>query len=152
MKTERNLEYLLEKSALEEALIKYCTAVDKLDDLDGMLTNFTPDAVLDLTGLHLPRYVGHAQIRGFFAQVFADMTHHMHLLTNFRVENLERNQATVKAYITGLGRSKSGIDIQVYVRYDLELKKSADGWKISVFYEVPTMPMPDSVTAVHQKH
>ena len=108
---ERNLQYLLDKSALEEAVIKYCTAVDKLDDLDGMLTNFTEDAVLDLTGLHLPRFVGHEQIRGFFAQVFADMTHHMHLLTNFRV----------------------------------------DGWKISVFYEAPTLPMPESVTAVHKR-
>ena len=148
---ERNLQYLLDKSALEEAVIKYCTAVDKLDDLDGMLTNFTEDAVLDLTGLHLPRFVGHQEIRGFFAQVFADMTHHMHLLTNFRVEKLERNQATVKSYITGLGRSKKGIDIQVYVYYDLELRKTVDGWKISVFYEAPTLPMPESVTAVHKR-
>jgi len=148
----RDLNYLLEKSALEEAVVKYCTAVDKLADVDSMLTNFTEDAVLDLTGLHLPRFVGHAQIRAFFLQVFQDMSHHMHLLTNFRVEKLEKDQATVKAYITGLGRSKKGVDIQVYVFYDLQFRKGTDGWKISVFYEAPMMPMPDSVTDVHKKN
>lgn len=148
---QRDLNYLLEKSALEEAVIKYCTAVDKLDDLDGMLTNFTEDAVLDLSGLHLPRFVGHAEIRGFYAQVFEDMTHHGHLMTNFRLDSLAKDKALVHAYITGMGRSKAGVDILVYVYYDLEFRKTPEGWKIASFYEAPLLPMPDSVLAVHAK-
>lgn len=148
---QRNLHYLLEKNALEEALIRYCTAVDKLADMEFMLENFTEDAVLDLSGLHLPRFVGHEAIRGFFTQVFQDMSHHAHLLTNFRVESLQADRAAVTAYITGMGRSKAGIDILVYVRYDLIFRKESGTWKISEFSEAPIMPMPKSVLDVHQK-
>lgn len=146
------LEYLQEKAALEDAVLKYCTAVDKLSDVEGMLTNFTEDAVLDLTGLKLPRFAGHDEIRGFFTQVFNDMTHHAHLMTNFRVVSLDAREASVNCYITGLGRSKAGIDIQVYVYYDLKLRRTPHGWKISFFYEAPLLPMPESVTAVHSKN
>lgn len=148
---ERTLEYLLEKDALEQAVIRYCTSTDKLDDLDGMLENFTEDAVFDLTALQLPRFEGHAQIRAFFEQVFADMSHHAHLLTNFRVDRLENNEADVKCYVTGLGRSKSGTQICVYVFYDLTLRKTEKGWKISRFYEAPMLPLPESVVTVHKK-
>lgn len=146
------LEYLITKNALEEALLKYCTAVDKLSDLDFMMSNFTEDAILDLTGLHLPRYTGHDQIRGFYAQVFQDMSHHMHLVSNFRVVSLEEDSAKVFAYVTGMGHSKAGIDIQVFVYYDLTLRLIDGGWKISSFYEAPQLPMPASVTAVHAKN
>lgn len=145
------IEYLIEKNALEEAVVKYCVAIDKLDDLDFMMTNFTEDAVLDLTGLELPRFEGHEQIRGFYAQVFADMSHHMHLLTNFRVVTLDGDKAQIYAYVTGMGRSNAGINIQVFVYYDLDLRKSDGVWKISRFYEAPQLPMPESVTQVHKK-
>lgn len=146
------LEYLQDRTALEDAVVKYCTAVDRLDDVEDMLTNFTEDAVLDLTGLNLPRFTGHAGIRGFFTQVFADMSHHGHLMTNFRLERLAGDDAQVKCYVTGMGRSKRGVDILVYVWYDLKFRRTKDGWKISSFYEAPLMPMPDSVTAVHKKN
>lgn len=145
------LEYLAERTALEDAVVKYCTAVDRLDDVEDMLTNFTEDAVLDLTGLQLPRFVGHDEIRGFYAQVFEDMSHHGHLLTNFRLEALTADAAQVKCYITGMGRSHGGVDIIVYVYYDLAFRKVDGGWKIASFFEAPLMPMPESVTAVHQK-
>jgi ketosteroid isomerase-like protein len=144
-------EYLADRTALEDAVVKYCTAVDRLNDVEDLLTNFTEDAVFDLTGLHLPRFVGHGQIRDFFKQVFRDMSHHGHLLTNFRVERLAGDEAQVKCYVTGMGRSKAGIDILVYVWYELQMRRTPNGWKIAVFYEAPLMPMPESVTAVHKK-
>ena len=84
-------------------------------------------------------------------QVFADMSHHAHLVTNFGIVALGKDTADIKAYITGMGRSKAGVDILVYVRYDLKLRKTSQGWKISFFSEEPIMPMPDSVLAVHDK-
>ncbi len=144
-------EYLIEKAALEEALLRYCEAVDKISDLDFMMENFTEDAVLDLTGLELPRFAGHAAIRGFYEGVFKDMSHHMHQMSNFQVRELGTETARIYAYINGMGRSHSGIDIQVYVYYDLDLRKENGTWKISRFYEAPKLPMPDSVTAVHKK-
>jgi hypothetical protein len=148
---EKALHYLVERNALEEAVVKYCTAVDRLDDVEDMLTNFTEDAVLDLSGLHLPRFVGHREIGGFYRQVFADMSHHGHLLTNFRVERLAGDDATIRCYVTGMGRSKAGIDILVYVWYKLEFRKEKGIWKMSFFAEGPLMPMPDSVNQVHKK-
>ncbi|WP_150302653.1 nuclear transport factor 2 family protein [Pseudomonas saliphila] len=145
-------EYLIEKAALEEAVLRYCEAVDKLSDLDFMTENFTEDAVLDLTGLGLPRFHGHEEIRGFYANVFKDMSHHMHLLSNFQVKKLSGDTADIYAYIVGMGRSVTGIDVQVYVYYDLSLRKVNDTWKIARFYEAPQLPMPDSVTAVHKKN
>ncbi|MBV1689507.1 nuclear transport factor 2 family protein [Novosphingobium sp. G106] len=146
------IDYLLENFALEQAVLKYCTAVDKLDDLDFMMTNFTEDAVLDLTGLELPRFEGHEQIRGFYTQVFADVSHHMHVLTNFRTVKLEGDDAQIHAYVTGMGRSKAGIDMQVFVYYDLDMRKVDGTWKIGRFYEAPQLPMPESVAQVHKKN
>lgn len=144
-------EYLIEKAALEQAVLRYCEAVDKLSELDFMMENFTEDAVLDLTGLQLPAFKGHADIRQFYTNVFKDMSHHMHLLSNFQVKKLEGDSADIYAYVVGMGRSVSGIDVQVYVYYDLSLRKVDGTWKISHFYEAPKLPMPDSVTAVHKK-
>jgi ketosteroid isomerase-like protein len=148
---KHDLHYLLEKTALEEALLRYGEAIDKFDDIEFMMENFTEDAVLDLTGLQLPRFEGHAQIRGFYEQVFKDMTHHMHLMSNFRVVSLEDTQAKIYAYVTGMGRSKAGVDILVYVYYDLTFRKVNGTWKIAHFYEAPKMPMPESVTQVHAR-
>lgn len=144
-------DFLIEKAALENAVLRYCEAVDKLSDLDFMMENFTEDAVLDLTGLELPRFQGHEEIRGFYQGVFKDMSHHMHLLSNFQVRKLKDDTADIHAYIVGMGRSHAGVDIQVYVYYDLSLRKENGNWKIAHFYEAPQLPMPESVTAVHKK-
>lgn len=140
---------LEERLALEEALVSYCTAVDRLDDPAGIAGLFTEDAVLDLSGLHLPIFTGREQIRSFYEQVFKDMSHHMHMMTNFRVQKYSGDKANCWAYVAGMGRSHAGIDVLVYVYYDLDYRKTEAGWQISRFYEAPKLPMPESVTAIH---
>lgn len=135
--------------ALENALIAYCTAVDLLDDVDGIAGLFTEDATLDLSGLHLPVFEGRGAIAGFYAKVFADMSHHMHMMSNFRVAEFAGETARCIAYVHGMGRSNAGVDISVFVWYDLDYRKTSQGWQISRFYEAPKLPMPESVTAVH---
>ncbi|WP_197277210.1 nuclear transport factor 2 family protein [Sphingomonas profundi] len=147
----RDLAYLLDRNALEERLIAYCTAVDSLSDMDGLLDCFTEDAVFDLGGIGLPRFEGREAMRGFFTQVFADMTHHGHACTNFVVDRLEENEATCRAFIIGLGASHDGTQIQVYVRYFLDYVRTEDGWKIASFAESTIMPLPPEVTAVHAR-
>ena len=140
---------LEERRALEDALLDYLVAVDALDDLDFMTSCFTSDAVLDLSGLDLGVFEGAEQIRGFYAKVFESMSHHMHTMTNFRVTEYDGETARTYAYVCGMGRSTAGVDIQVYVYYDLQMRRTASGWKISRFYEAPKLPMPDSVGQVH---
>lgn len=136
---------------LQNALLAYCTAVDALDDLDGIADLFTEDATLDLSGILLPVFEGRAAIRAFYGQVFEDMSHHMHILSNFRVAEYTGDEARCKAYVTGMGRSHAGIDVKVYVHYDLRYRRTPAGWKIAHFFEAPQLPMPDSVTAVHAR-
>jgi len=146
MTAEVSLE---ERRALEDSLLDYLTAVDGLSDMEAMLACFTDDAVLDLSGLHLGIFEGRDAIRGFYAQVFETMSHHMHMMSNFRVTEYAHDDARCYAYVCGMGRSSAGIDIQVYVYYDLRMRRTAAGWKIARFYEAAKLPMPDSVTAVH---
>lgn len=141
---------LQDRADLEDALLDYLFAVDSMDDLDAMVAVFTDDAVLDLSSLELGVFEGKAAIRDFYAQVFESMSHHMHTLTNFRVMEFDGDTARTYAYICGMGRSKQGIDIQVYVYYDLQMRNTSDGWKIAHFYEAPKLPMPDSVGQVHK--
>lgn len=141
---------LQDRRDLEDTLLAYITAVDGMNDLDAMVAVFTDDATLDLSGLDLGIFKGADQIREFYAQVFESMSHHMHTLSNFRVTEFDGNNARCHAYICGMGRSKLGIDIQVYVYYDLHMRSTASGWKIAHFYEAPKLPMPDSVGQVHK--
>lgn len=40
--------------ALQDLMTAYCYAVDRLDDVDGLLDLFTEDAVLDFSAIGLP--------------------------------------------------------------------------------------------------
>ncbi len=146
---ESRLKYIEDRTALHDVLIAYCTAVDSLSDMDGLLACFTEDATLDLSGLNLPVFHGHDGIRQFFGQVFIDMTHHAHYATNFRVVKLDGDKAECRAYIMGMGRASSGLEILVYVHYELEYVRTGAGWKMSKFGEGLLMPMPESLTAIH---
>ena len=148
---EERLKYLEDKAAIEDGLKAYCTAVDSLSDMDGMLKCFTEDAVLDLSGIGLPKFVGHEQIRGFFAQVFKDMSHHAHFATNVVVNRLVGDEAKVTAYVMGIGKAYSGLSVLVYVKYWLEFVRTKEGWKMKHFSEAAMMPMGDAVSAIHAR-
>ncbi len=147
-----NRPSLEEHRAIEDAVLDYLDAVDAMNDLDVMTGCFTEDATLDLTGLDLGTYEGSDAIRGFFAQVFKSVTHHMHMMTNFRVTEYDGDRSRIHAYICGMAHSAEGVDIQVYVYYDLRLRRTAKGWKISYFYEAPQLPMPATVGQVHKSN
>ena len=150
MKTiEERLSYVEDRLALEDAVTRYCTGVDGLKDLDALLDCFAEDPVLDLTGIALPKFEGKDAVRGFFTQVFGDMTHHGHFTTNFVINKLEGDTANCNNYVMGMGRSRDGNEVLVYVKYDLDFVKENGVWKIKNFSEATIMPLPESVTAIH---
>lgn len=146
---EDRLKAVEDRLALQDVTNAYCAAVDSLSDMDGLLNCFTEDAVLDLSGLNLPRFQGHGEIRGFFGQVFEDMTHHAHFATNFAVDRLEGDEASCHAYVIGMGVARDGRDILVYVRYHLDFARTQTGWKMTSFDEAVLMPLPPEVAGVH---
>ena len=140
---------LEDRFALHDLLNAYCFAVDKLADVDGMLSLFTEDAVYDLTDIGMLRTEGHAGIRAFFEGVFSYMTHHAHYATNFAVQSYNGDTASIRGYVFAMGNSNDGNTVTVHVDYYLDCVRTATGWKIKRFYEKPLMPMPNSLTEIH---
>jgi ketosteroid isomerase-like protein len=146
---EDRLKRIEDRQALQDVLHAYCTAIDTMTDLDGLMECFTEDAVFDATGIGLPRFEGQVAIRGFFAQVFGDMTHHAHYTANFAIDKLENDEAFCRNYAIGNGRAKDGRIIEAYVRYYIHFVRTPSGWKIKSFGEDPLMPLPEEVIGVH---
>jgi len=151
MSIEARLKLVEDRLALQDVLTAYCNAVDSLSDMQGLLNCFTEDAVLDLSGISLPRYAGHAGIREFFAQVFKDMSHHSHTSSNFTILRLEGDAARCQASVIGTGRAHSGNTVLVYVRYFMDYARTASGWKWKHFSENVLMPLPESMTQIHAR-
>ena len=147
--SEESWKKIEDRLALEDVLNAYCAAIDSLSDMDGLLACFTEDAVLDLGGINLPRFDGHAGIRHFFTQVFDDMTHHAHFVSNFTVQKMDANTATCTAYVMGMGVARDGQSVLVYVKYFLDYVRTPSGWKLSRFAESGLMPLPESLTGIH---
>jgi ketosteroid isomerase-like protein len=106
-----------DRLAIEDLLVAYAHAVDSLHDLDGICDVFVEDAVFDLSGIGFPSLHGHAEIRGFFADTFAAMAAQAHYLTNFAITAHDGDTASIRAYVTGMGR------------YYFDVVRTAAGWK-----------------------
>jgi ketosteroid isomerase-like protein len=140
-----------DRIALNELMIAYCYAVDDLDDVEPLLALFTEDAVLDFSGIGLPLMRGKAEIRGFYEGVFADMSHHTHYLSNFRVDSHDGDAARVRAYVEGLGRAKDGAEVHVHVRYVMDCVKGEGAWKCRRYEIIAGMPIPGALEEMHGK-
>lgn len=138
-----------DRIAMQDLMTSYCYAVDKLDDVDGLLSLFTEDAVLDFTRIGLPLMNGRGEIRKFFDGVFADMSHHAHYITNFRPEAYDGNTAAMSAYVIGLGRARDGNEVAVNVQYRFDAVRTAQGWKAKRYSMFSMMPLPGSLAEIH---
>lgn len=138
-----------ERIALQNLATEYCYRVDALDDVANVLELFTDDAVLDFSPIGLPAMEGKPAFKAFYDGVFADMSHHCHYISNFRVEAYDGETASMRSYARGMGRSKDGGMVDVDVGYRMNFAKVNGEWKIT-FYEIsPNMPMPGSLADIH---
>ncbi|WP_338114854.1 nuclear transport factor 2 family protein [Novosphingobium olei] len=118
-----------DRLAIQDLMIAYAHAVDTIGNIDGILDVFTEDAVFDLSGIGLAALEGHDGIRGFFTNVFANMAHHAHYLTNFAVTAYAGDTASMRAYVIGMGVGKDGSTVTVNGRYYFDVRRTAAGWK-----------------------
>jgi ketosteroid isomerase-like protein len=77
------------------------------------------------------------------------MTHHTHYISNFRLESCTGDQAVMRAYVQGMGRSKDGNEVLVHVRYRMDCVRQAGAWKCQRYYIYGGMPLPGSLAAIH---
>ena len=138
-----------ERIALEDMMTEYCYRVDALDDMPAVLDLFTDDAVLDFSGIGLPAMNGKPAFKAFYESVFADMSHHNHYISNYRLDRYDGDTASMRAYARGMGRSKDGGMVDVDVRYRMDFVRNGDGWKITRYEIHPGMPMPASLDQIH---
>lgn len=137
---------------IEDLMTSYCYAVDTLSDINAILGLFLPDGIMDLSGIGLAVLHGHADIRAFFEGVFADMTHHAHYLSNFRVLGFDGAAASAQAYVIGMGRARDGKEILVHVRYRFDVVRTDAGWKTARYAMDLLMPPPPSLAEIHGGH
>lgn len=140
---------LVDRFALQDLMTDYCYAVDQLDDVDTLLDLFTDDAVLDFSAIGLPEMPGKDVFKKFYDEVFADISHHTHYISNFRVESFDGDRAVMRAYVQGLGRAKDGNEVHVHVRYRMGCIRTPAGWKCESYSIHPGMPLPGSMESVH---
>ena len=143
---------LEERFALQDLMTAYCYAIDDLSDINDLLDLFTEDAVLDFSDIGLRAMHGKPAFREFYENVFRDMSHHTHYLTNFRVERFDGDTATTFAYAQGLGLAKDGVETHVHVRYRMECVKTDFGWRCSRYEILTGMPMPPALEEMHGDH
>jgi len=138
-----------ERIALEDMMTEYCYRVDALENIPNVLELFTDDAVLDFSFIGLPVMNGKPAFKAFYESVFADMSHHNHYISNYRLDEYNGDTATMRAYARGMGRSNDGGMVDVNVRYLMNFVRTNGGWRISRYEIHPAMPMPDSLSEIH---
>lgn len=122
---------IADRLALEDLTIAYAHAVDSMHDVDGIAACFTEDADYDLSGIGMAKVEGRAGIRDLFAGIFAANAHHGHFLSNFAVTAFAGETASVRTYVTGMGRGKDGSEVLVHGRYYFDAVRTGQGWRFS---------------------
>ncbi|WP_225009220.1 MULTISPECIES: nuclear transport factor 2 family protein [Novosphingobium] len=118
-----------DRLAIQDVLVAYAAGCDSMGDIDAIVDVFTEDAVFDLSGIGLTPQVGHEGIRAFFTNVFENMAHHAHYLTNFAITAYDGDTASIRAYVIGMGVGKDGRGVTVNGRYYFDVRRTDAGWK-----------------------
>lgn len=130
-----------DRIAIQDLMVAYAHAVDTVSDIDAVLDVFTEDAVFDLSGIGLAPQLGHEGIRAFFTNVFANMEHHAHYLTNFALTAFDGDTASMRAYVIGMGQGKDGRAVTVNGRYYFDVRRTDAGWKATRYTMDFLMPL-----------
>lgn len=122
---------LEDRIALEDLVVAFAHAVDAMDDAGQVLACFTDDGVIDLTGIGMARFEGHAGIRAFYEGAFAANAHMAHVVSNVAVTAWSGDRAAVRSYVTAMARGKDGSAITVHGRYYFDAARTPQGWRFT---------------------
>lgn len=136
---EAKVQKLEDRLALQDLIVRYCTEIDKAN-LDGVMSCFSENALLDLSGLGLPIFKGKGAIRDFFASVFKGTLHNGHYSTNFKIHSLSANNAQCESYVFAVGIAADGRDILVHAKHQFGCVKEHEQWLIAHFTEPYLVP------------
>jgi ketosteroid isomerase-like protein len=106
----------------------YAWFVDTFD-IEGLMLQFTEDAVFDATPVGLVRLDGAGSIRAFFEDEFLQMSHQMHSISNHRID-LAGDSATGIIYFAAQGVAHEGGGVSASGYYEDRYERTPTGWRI----------------------
>ena len=130
-----------DRQAIQDRLSTYLTALDRMTDIELLLSCFTDDGVFDMTDLGYPSVQGKPALREFFNDVFVRMANSAHYAANFMVNSLEQDRASAQTHVMGIGLPVEGDRVEFYVQYLLEYERINLAWKIKSLRGLPLMPV-----------
>jgi ketosteroid isomerase-like protein len=111
--------------------LDYAWYLDNLD-LDGVMEQFTDDAVMDATPIGLTLNVGKADVRAFFGDVVSQLSHESHLTSNHRVDVADDAATAVgTVYYDAHAVTLEGVHARARGFYEDEYRRTPSGWRIS---------------------
>ena len=128
-----SLQELSDRAEIQDLIVRYGWAIDT-KDWELLDTIFTPDAFLDYSSNPGGAKGVYPEARAWLADVLRYFPVTQHLMANTQV-SLDGDRATARTMVYNPqgAATRSGKPHFFYVgaRYDDELVRTADGWKIS---------------------
>jgi hypothetical protein len=136
MSEVRGAEEVVDRRAIDDLLIRYCTLVDRRE-VDALVVEVFAEDAVDNHGLGV--WSGREGLREGFSWVLSRFAGTVHQITNLDVR-LDGDRAESRAYVTGWHwlphpgeeRRPAGkaADFVVVGAYDDELERRSEGWRI----------------------
>jgi ketosteroid isomerase-like protein len=120
-----------ERLQINDLIVDYCNSVDVVGNVDGVCALFAEDAEYDVSAFGLGQFKGVDAIRGFFSGVFPNIAASAHYVTNIAIRSGRAGEASASAYVLAWSVSKAGDRMEVKARYDLDLIRTASGWRFA---------------------
>lgn len=116
----------------------YCWFADT-HDVDGILSLFTADGVMDAEALGMETIRGEESLRKFYDTIIPLHEYSQHLSGTHRVD-LDGDKASGTSYYLMHGAVKGAGPISAAGYFEDQYERTADGWKFSSRRGVPLAP------------
>ena len=116
----------------------YCWCADT-HDLDGMISLFTTDGVMDAEAVGLSIVRGHDALREFYGSLLPLHEYSQHLSGTHRID-IDGDTATGTSYYLMQGAVKGAGPISAAGYFEDRYMRTADGWRFSYRRGVPLVP------------
>ena len=127
--SDRRLRRLIERQAITDVLIEYCTALDRMD-LSRLASLFTVDCVVE----YGPEEWLWSRGRDALEQSLARMwrwSRTSHHLSNVRIDFRDDDEAFVRSYVHAWHERGDGSSATILGQYHDRFLRADEGWRIA---------------------
>ena len=127
--SERLLRRLVERQAITDILIEYCTALDRMD-LGRLASLFTEDCVAEYGPEEWLRSRGRKALEQSLARMWrwSRTSHH---LSNVQIDFRDDDEAFVRSYVHAWHEGSDGSSATILGQYHDRFVRGDEGWRIA---------------------